>query len=293
MSNKQYTHQSNATHLEQALRRAKSWFEANATFLIYGLAVVLAVAAVVVWLGRQPEENAGVSALLMDANSPEDFQDIADKYDGAALGILARLNQADELLNSASRKMFIDRAAANIELDEAEAALSRLADLKQPGAIVRERVLLGRARLTEIRCDGTEESLQAAGQAWQKVLDFEGGSIARDYAEGRVEALKDPATAGFYAWFHGLDPKPTDDLDVPGFSGGSTFGPGSPVPEVPGNDNVSLPDLSFPVLEELSTDGSTEVTGAEPVSEQTAVDDPTAPESVVDEPDKPDIETEE
>ena len=102
MSDKHYTHQGDETHLGLALRRAKPWFDANATFMIYGLAVVLAVAAAIVWMGRQPDENAGISALWMEAKAPEDFQNIADKYEGTELGNLARLKQADALLNSAT-----------------------------------------------------------------------------------------------------------------------------------------------------------------------------------------------
>ncbi|MCH2211429.1 MAG: hypothetical protein MK110_09010 [Fuerstiella sp.] len=292
MSDKQYTHQSNATHLELALRRAKPWFEANATFLIYGLAAVLAVAAVVVWFGRQPEANTGVSTLLMDASSPEDFQDIADQYDGTPLGILARLKQAEERLQSAFRKMFTDRAAANIELADAEVALGRLGDLKQLDSIVRQRVLLGLARLAEIRCDGTADSLQSAANAWQNVLDQEGVSIAADYAEGRMEAMKDPATATFYAWFHGLDPKPADDLDVPAFSGGSSFGPGTPVPAVPNEGTGSLPDLSLPVLDEIGIDESAEASGTDSdSSQQPSGDDVDAPEPAAEQPVEPDTET--
>ena len=255
MSDKHYTHHDDSTHLELVLRRAKSWFEANGTFMIYGLAAVLAVAAAIVWARRQPPENAGISALWMDARAPEDYQNIADKYEGTELGNLARLKQADALLNSASGKMFTDRSAANLELDQAEAALKRLEDADSMDETVRERVLLGLARLTEVRCDGTEESVKAASDAWQAVLNQNQASIARDLVENRIAELKKPETASFYAWFHKLDPTPADDLNLPGFPSG----PASTVPNVP--SNLNPPKFELPTLEELGLDGGQESSG--------------------------------
>ena len=256
MSDKQYTHQGDATHLELALRRIKPWFEANATFLIYGLAVVVAVAAAIVWVRRQPDDNAGVSALWMDAQAPEDFQNIADKNEGTKLGSLARMKQADTLLNSATRKMFTDRAAANQELDQADAALNRLADAANLDELLRERVLLGQARLAEIRCDGTKESVQAAGNAWQEVLNQNMASIAKDLVERRIAELKKPHAATFYAWFNALDPQPADDLTTPGLSGSSPPAPGSAVPDVPLN-------FDLPILDKFGLDDPAESSNSE------------------------------
>ncbi len=250
MSDKHYTHSSDATHLETALRRTKPWFEANATFLIYGLAVVLAVVAAIVWMQRQPEQNSAASALLMDADGPEDFQNIADQYEGTPLANLARLKQADTLLNSASSKLFTDRTAANAELEQAEAALNRLPEASGIDAAVRDRVAINLARLTEMRCDGTEESIQGAIDAWQNVLTQNENSIGKLLAEGQIAELKKASAADFYAWFQPLDPKPADDLSFPGLPGG-TFGPESVVPEVP-------PNAEFPMLDELKLDGLTE-----------------------------------
>ena len=112
MSDRKYTHHDDQTHLETALRRTQPWVEANLTFLIYGLAAVLAIAAGMVWYQRQPEVNAAVSAEWMDARQPEDFQNIADTHDNSPLGRLARLNLADSLINKGSRAMFTDREPA-------------------------------------------------------------------------------------------------------------------------------------------------------------------------------------
>lgn len=246
MSDKHYTHHDDRTHLESALRKTVPWFEANATFLIYGLAAVLAVAAAVVWVRRQPQENSEVSALWMDAEQPEDFQNIADEHGGTSLGRLARLQQADSLLNSAIRKSFTDRAAANLELEQADAALNRLTDLGDLDSSAAERVLIGKARLAEVRCDGTAESMQSVIAAWQAILDYNDASIAKEMVERRIARLGTPEAAEFYVWFHALDPKPEDDLTAPGMPGSALPGPGTSVPAIPsGGTPLDLPSFNF------------------------------------------------
>ena len=270
MSDKQYTHQHDQTHLESALRKAKPWFDANATFLIYGLAAVLAVAAGVVWLQRQPDENSSASALFMDASEPEDFQSIADENQGTALGTLARLKQAETLLNSASRNMFTDRKAANLELEQAEAALNRLSDVSGLDSSTQERVLMNQARLLELRCDGSEGSVNQVVEAWQAVISHNESSMAKDFIERRIERLQQPGAGDFYAWFHDLDPKTVDDLNFPGLSNMPT-GPSSSVPAIPGgsaddSSSLNLPTFDFSDTEldsnekkpgDESTDGAT------------------------------------
>ena len=272
MSDKRFTHRGDRTHLELALRRTIPWFEANGTFLIYGLAAVLAVAAALVWIQRQPEANSGVSAQWMDAQAPEDFQTIADEYDGSQLGSLARLKQADTLLDSATRKMFTDRKAANQELELAEAALSRLSDAPMFDDVVHARVLIGLARLAEIRCDGTDESVVTATQAWQEVLEQSETSIGKDLAERRIAELTDPAVASFYVWFHALNPTPADDLNTPDFSGSPSFGSESA-------DSPDVPNLDFPVLPELPGAGDSSPGGDALSTPADIVIDPTSDET--------------
>ena len=248
MPDKHYTHRGDRTYLELALRRTFPWFEANATFLIYGLATVLAVAAAFVWIRRQPAENSDVSAMWIDADDPEAFQSIADQFVGTELGSLARLKQVDTLLNSASRKMFTDRGAAQQELDLADAAINRLVNATLHDDVVHARVLLCQARLAEVRCDGTEESVATATKAWQDFLNFldqTKTTMGSELAERRIAKLGKSATADFYAWFHALDPKPADDLEPPDSSGDSSTGPSSGVPTVP-------PNLELPILPDLT-----------------------------------------
>ena len=89
------TAQSQQTELEKLLRKGKPWLEENGTTLIYLLAGVLAIAAVVVYMNRQPEGNLEPSQELQTAESPEDFQNVADAYPETNIGIWARLQEAD------------------------------------------------------------------------------------------------------------------------------------------------------------------------------------------------------
>ncbi len=276
MSDKQYTHHDDQTHLETALRRAKPWLEANAAFLIYGLAAVLAVAALIVWIQRRPTENAEVSALLLAAQSPEDFQNIADKFEGTDLGRLARLKQAEGLLNSGTRKMFTDREAASLELEQAEAALNRLSDTGDLDAAARERVLIGKARLAELRCDGTEASVQTALDAWNSILEHNEASIAKEMIERRVARLQQSGAEAFYTWFHDLDPQPLDGPNFPGLSGHAP-GPGTAVPDVP--TGLDLPSLSLPETDDSDSETADDDTSSDESSEASDADESGAEES--------------
>ncbi len=266
MSDKHYTHP-DQTYLESALRSLRPWLEANATFLIYGLAAILAAVAGIIWYQRQPEENAALSALWMDAREPEDYQNIADTWEGTRLGTLARLSQADSLLNKASRSRFTDRQAALTDQELAEAALNRLVERTDLDGSSRQRVLMDQARLAELNCDGSDESVQKAVAAWQAVLDEFEAPWAKDYIESRIERLQKPETSRFYTWFSQLDPKPLDNLDLP------QDGQNVPSGETPPSDGPASAVPAVPELPEMG-DGSAEPAGpsSEPSESETSED---------------------
>ena len=76
----------------------------------------------------------------------------------------------------------------------------------------------------------------------RNVIAQNDASVARAVAEARIAKLADSDASEFYAWFQPLDPKPADDLQMPGLPG--MPGPGSSVPDVPLN-------LDLPILEDL------------------------------------------
>lgn len=221
------------TKLEEALRSTKPWFAENGTTLIYALSAVLTVAAVVVFLQRQSEGDVQASRELGLATDPEGYRDVADSFPETTIGIWARLRQGDRLLDNAVGNMFTNREVALEELDQAEAAYQRLAERSDVDEQVRERVLIGLARIAETRCDGKEETTNVAVDAWKRVLNEFSESIVKKHAEERVEHLQSVESQTFYAWFHEQNPTPDD----PGLA------PGQPaVPEMPSLHNLTIPE---------------------------------------------------
>ncbi|MEZ6129226.1 MAG: hypothetical protein R3C59_11130 [Planctomycetaceae bacterium] len=216
------THHDDRTELEKLLFRLKPWLQENGTTLIYALAAVLAIAAVVIYARRTPPGNAEASRALLLAVTPEDFRDVADEYPDTHIGSWSRLRQADRLLDNAVSNLFSNRAVGLEEMDQAEAAYQRLADRTSLDEQIRERVLIGLARVTENRSDGTEAASRKAIAAWQLVLDEFPSTIIKEHAEQRIKELATKESQEFYAWFHKQDPKPlpVGQPDVPAIPGG-------------------------------------------------------------------------
>ncbi len=197
----------NRTELEKLLVKSKPWFEQNGTLLIYGVAAILAVAAVVVYMKRAPAGDVEASRDLLTAVTPEDYRDLADAHPDSTIAVWARLRQAERLLDNGVGNMFTNREVGVEELDQAKAAFERLESRTDLDDQVRERVLAGLARLAEATCDGEAKSVKAAIAAWQKVLDDFPESLIKEHAEDRIAALETPEAETFYAWFSKQNPK--------------------------------------------------------------------------------------
>ncbi|MCP4786450.1 MAG: hypothetical protein GY903_21760 [Fuerstiella sp.] len=265
------------TELEKVLRSTKPWFAENGTTLIYALAAVLAVAAVIVFMQRQSSGDVQASGALLLAAAPEQYRDVADDFPETSIGIWARLRQGDRLLDNAVGNMFTNRVVAieeGGELDQAEVAYQRLAERSDVDEQVRERVLIGLARVAETRCDGQPESTNTAVTAWQRVLDEFPESIVKKHAEERLAELSSEESRTFYTWFHEQNPTPVD----PGLA------PGQPeVPEIPSFDNLMRPAGEGSPGSDPATAGDDDVTEPEAASEAHTPEKPEASE----EPPKP------
>ncbi|MEZ6123245.1 MAG: hypothetical protein R3C49_08745 [Planctomycetaceae bacterium] len=226
------THHDDRTELEKALLKLKLWAEENATTLIYGLAAILAVAAVLVYINRIPGGNVEASRALLLAVSPEDYRDVADQYGNSEIGRWARLRQGDRLLDNAVTNMFSNRKLGVDELAQAEAAYNQLADTPGLSNELRERVLTGLARVQETRCDGSEESTAKAIAGWQRIVDEFSNSLVKDLAEDRIKALATDESKAFYTWFQAQNPSPIVPGTLPGQSA---------VPDVP---DMTIPGLN-------------------------------------------------
>ncbi|MFO0426390.1 MAG: hypothetical protein ACK526_07470 [Planctomyces sp.] len=238
MSDKHYVHPHDENDLEKVLKQTGTWFERYGTTAIYGVAALLALTAVIVYVSKTPPATAPASAAFMSAEGPEQFRDIADQFPNTALGVKARLRQADLLRNSAIEKLFTNRKLALDEIDQAQKAYERLEQQKGIDAEVRLRTLVGLAHLAEYTCDGSDAKTTAALNAWKRVTEEFPGEQAVGFqklAEDRIKALQLDSSKSFYAWFQQQDPKPSDEPLIPQDNP-------SNVPAIP--QSFNLPDFS-------------------------------------------------
>ena len=255
MSDRHYVHHHDEVQLAKILKESRPWLEQYGTTVIYGLAAVVAVAAVAVFIARRPPATAEASRGLLLASTPEDFQAVADESPDSQIGILARLKQAEFSLSNAVGNLFTNREVGLEELKTAETTYDVLAARNDIPDTVRQRVLVGLARIAEARCNGNDETTRTAVTAWEKVLkDDPDSTIFKEMAEERIKKLPLEATRSFYAWFQQQNPKPGDDLQLP------QDGPGT-VPDIPKFDLDSmLKDLT------PATSGTTPAAGETPAA---------------------------
>ncbi|MFO1001989.1 MAG: hypothetical protein U0936_16770 [Planctomycetaceae bacterium] len=272
MSDRHYVHHEDEVALAKILKESKPWLEQYGTTIIYGIAAVLAVSAVVVYIARRPPATAGESSGLLMASSPEDYQTVADSAPDTPIGVVARVRQAELWLDQAVGQLFTDREKSVESLDKAARTFENLADRKDLSTDLRERVLAGVARALECRCDGTDATVNPALEAWEKLLkDYPDSKKFKDIAESRVKALKSDKSKAFYAWFHTQNPKASDELLLP------QDGPGK-VPDVP---KIDIPDFTTPgaPAEGAKTDGAKSETPAAPSDATPAAEGTPAPEA--------------
>ena len=234
MSDRHYVHHEDDVKLAKILKESRPWLEQYGTTLIYGVAAVVAIAAVGVFIARRPPAMGEPSRGLMLASTPEDYQAVADQSPDSEIGTLARLRQAESSLKSAVENLFANREVGTEELKTAETTFEVLDARSDISAEVRLRVLVGLARISEARCDGTDASTNAAVAAWKKVLSsFPDSTTYKEMAEERIKKLPLESTRSFYTWFQQQNPKPGDDLQLP------QDGPGQ-VPGIPQLDLDSM-----------------------------------------------------
>lgn len=261
---------SDQTELERLLRKGRPWLEENATTLIYLLAAVLAVAAVFVYVNRTPSGNAEASYELMIANSPEEYGDVADAFPTTLIGTWARLREADRLLDDGISHLFTDRPTGEEELADAEKAYNRLAERTDIDDELRERIMVGLARLAETRNDGSPEKVNAAVEAWQTLLTAFPDSLLKEHAEQRIKRLQTEDSKAFYAWFSKQNPTPAAPA--------TGLDPATPeVPQVPDLDELlkgaTTPATELPVGTESESAGSEEAVPAEAESQTPPADE--------------------
>ena len=287
MSDQQFVHQPDEVQLAKLLRESRPFLERYGTALIYGVAFLLAVAAVVIYVGRRPPATAEESAKLLKAETPEEFSDIALNAPGTPIGQSASLREGEMILQNALRNLFTNRKVGLEELDQAEKIYRKLDDEQSLDEQARLKVAVGIARILEARCDGSDTAIKSAVDAWDEVLKIAPDSkIFSALAEDRKKKLALPATKEFYAWFQQQNPAPGDTLGLP------QDGPGA-VPAIPGHSGLGLEGLipSLPAQPTPTAPADPAAPAAPPEgekpAEQPAAPAPDAPAPAAPAPDAP------
>lgn len=228
MSEPQFTHRPDEVQLAKILRESRPLMERYGTAAIYGAALVLAIAAVVVYVTRRPPATAAESAKLLKAETPEEYGEISDNAPGTPIGQAAAVREAELVLQNALRNLFSNRKVGLEELDDAAKKYRALEDDTSLGEDAGLKVAVGLARIAEARCDGSDAATKSAIEAWDRVLkSYPDSKAFSALAEERKKKLAQPATQQFYAWFQEQNPAPGDPLGLP------QDGPGA-VPSIPG-----------------------------------------------------------
>ncbi len=211
----------------------------NYTKLIAVVVVGVVVAAVVWGLYRSAEVGTRSDAtleLLQNAglSDPEALGQVGDRYPNTPAGALAKLYQADVLLANGIAAQFDDREEAQTQLADALKRYSEAAAASND-ILVRSRANFGIAR--------THESLgqvDKAIEAYKNVVSIGESEAMIKAAQQRIEALQNPETQEFLAWFERQDFRPADPSQPPAMpSGGS-------LPDIPDLDLPDVSPLNFP-----------------------------------------------
>jgi hypothetical protein len=226
MSEPHFTHEPDEVQLAKLLRGYRPFLEQYGTAIIYGTALLLAVAAIFVYVARRPPETAAESAKLLKAETPEEFADIADNSPDTTIGRIASLREAELILQNALRSLFTNRKVGIEELDQAEKIYRNLDDTRALDADGQLKIVVGLARIAEARCNGDDATVKTAIDAWDRVLkDFPNSKVFSNLAEDRKKKLALPSTKDFYAWFQQQNPAPGDTLGMPQDGPGAGLNP--------------------------------------------------------------------
>lgn len=218
--------------------------------------VAAAVVAGIAWTFLTTEQLAkrsDATLQLIQAAAGGDSEVLAkvgDTYSDTEAGSWARLYQGQQLMIQGMTALYRNREEAEILLSDAKQALQSAVN-SSSNNLLASRGHYAIAQIEEALGDLSDEqgedgeSMLAAIDSYQKVIDLNESEAMVERAEERIAALKKPATREFIAWFSKQDFSPTNDPSLPP----STLPGGS---EIPG-----LPDLSLPALD-LGGEGTSE-----------------------------------
>ena len=213
--------------------------------------VAVAVVAGIAWTFLTTEQLAkrsDATLQLIQAAAGGDSEVLAkvgDTYSDTEAGSWARLYQGQQLMIQGMTALYRNREEAEILLSDAKQALQSAVN-SSSNNLLASRGHYAIAQIEEALGDVSDEqgedgeSMLAAIDSYQKVIDLNESEAMVERAEERIAALKKPATREFIAWFSEQDFSPTNDPSLPP----STLPGGSEIPGLPDLD-LSLPALDL------------------------------------------------
>ena len=253
--------------------------------------VAVAVVAGIAWTFLTTEQLAkrsDATLQLIQAAAGGDSEVLAkvgDTYSDTEAGSWARLYQGQQLMIQGMTALYRNREEAEILLSDAKQALQSAVN-SSSNNLLASRGHYAIAQIEEALGDVNNEqgedgeSMLAAIDSYQKVIDLNESEAMVERAEERIAALKKPANREFIAWFSEQDFSPTNDPSLPP----STLPGGSEIPGLPDLD-LSLPalDLGGESTSETPEGGlelpDTEGESADPATTEEATTDEGAGES--------------
>lgn len=206
----EHRHELAENDLSKAITRWRDQIEPHTNKILVGVLVlaVLVVGAIVALRSTWASSTAGFTELSL-AKEAEDFETVAEDFEGTPAGTWARLRAGEEYLRDGLRLSLSDRPASNERLEESQKAFEKVLKGTDVPAQAREKALYGLATCLEAM-SSAQTTTQPAIDAYEQLLEEFPNTRYKRWVEERIETLKDPQAQEFYAWFHAQNPKPED-----------------------------------------------------------------------------------
>ena len=133
----EHRHELKTNELGQLAERLMPFLEKYANRILIGFSVIALVAAGYIYWTRSSSVTANVGwTRFIAAGTAEEFENIADDYEGSTIGAWARLRAGEGHLSNGIQAAFKDREAALSDLKQARSILEGLCgEKKLPGQV--------------------------------------------------------------------------------------------------------------------------------------------------------------
>jgi hypothetical protein len=193
--------------LKVGINRWLDRIEPYSNQILGGIVVATIIAVgVILWARSSSATTEAGWSQMATARSADDFVRIAEENAGTAAGNWAKLQAARLSYSNGIETALTDRKSSDESLKQAKDLYNDLVKQSTTPEL-REEALKGLSLTLEATSGGdVTEAIKAYEQFIKEFPD----SPFRDYAAHRIEELKDPAAAEFYAWFRKQNPKPAE-----------------------------------------------------------------------------------